>query len=293
MTLPNPAARAIWLSASLVLLVAAAPPAWGDLYLYLGGTLAGPSAAFTVGETVPPVGIYSSDASPWAGRLLCTTNQFHLVNFQHNPLNVSGVTATPITTVHGTGYRMSATQASAGVQYTADLYSASPFGRTLITLWRDGGWFDVPVDTLYVHQGGGSTEWGWYNADPGGGYSVEPGGSVALDGRGSTGTLNGEDSDGPWQYTFPIQGNEHLAYWSINGTKIAFGLNPTVTYEQIVNGLTLGPGTYPLQFSLAGFDLDSDTASTTLTVLPEPAALVLWALAAGGIPRIRRRLCRR
>jgi hypothetical protein len=69
-----------------------------------------------------------------------------------------------------------------------------------------------------------------------------------------------------------------LPYWSVNGTRIAFGLTPTITYDKLVNGLGLTPGTYDLSLDLGYYPFGQDIATTTITITPEPATIGLLAL---------------
>jgi hypothetical protein len=85
-------------------------------------------------------------------------------------------------------------------------------------------------------------------------------------------------------YTNNVSGDDYLAYWSIDGTDIAFGLTTTISYDTLTSGLGLGPGTYTLNLELSapswwGFLSGTDTA--TIEIIPEPGTLAL--LSTGGI----------
>jgi hypothetical protein len=79
-----------------------------------------------------------------------------------------------------------------------------------------------------------------------------------------------------------------LAYWSINGVDIAFGLTPTISYDTLVNGLGLGLGTYDVTLNLSEPMIGYDMATTTIEIIPEPASIFLLALASIALLRKRK-----
>jgi hypothetical protein len=106
---------------------------------------------------------------------------------------------------------------------------------------------------------------------------LSPGGNVTLNATQSTCTTTvedwGYDTEGNWiilgynTNTFNVHNNGGiLPYWSINGTKIAFGLTPTISYDKLVNGLGLTAGTYQLTLDLECYILGRDVATTTLQI---------------------------
>ena len=72
------------------------------------------------------------------------------------------------------------------------------------------------------------------------------------------------------------------------GVDIAFGLTPTISYNTLVNGLGLGPGIYDLVLNLAVPKAlaNTDIATTTIEIIPEPATICLLGL--GGFALLRR-----
>jgi hypothetical protein len=108
-------------------------------------------------------------------------------------------------------------------------------------------------------------------ADAGPPLIVNPGDTVTLDGSASVGTIS------LWQWDLNGDG-----VWDLTGEK------PTVTYDYLTGTLGLAGG--PHEVTLRASSPYTDNQSTTLlTIVPEPATLVLLAAGAGVTLAVRRR----
>lgn len=262
-----------------------------DLSLYIGGVPAYPSMGFGIGDPIPPLGIHSDDRFlPWSGSV--HSSRFHLTNGAavppagpHPPNPVAGIE--PDNPPYG--YRMSSSDMPAGVQFTMDIEAPYYGGITLITLWDDASVFDVPADTLHIWAAGNpGIEWSQGIADAGGPYQLGPGEEVVFDATGSVFEY-GDEGD-PTHHTVSVadRGDLLTSFWSIGGINVAWGLTPTISYETLVGGLGLTPGTYDLTLDLHDLVYETGTATTTIEILPEPATFPVVALGALSVMRRRR-----
>ena len=257
---------------------------YAGLVLYVDGSPAPDSVCYWAYEPLPTLGIHSSTTESWSGRI--HSSEFALANMQIDYSKVPSAWHVPYNEPYG--YRMFADLvAQSGVQFTVDLHSEG-VGQTLVTLYDGSSDFDVPVDTLFVYQGGPTgIEASAVNADAGGPYQVVEGNSVVLDATGSTITIWVEGEPDP--FTHNVSGGTNLPYWSVGGTNIAFGLTPTITCAELTAGLGLDLGVYELALDLTT-PFGRGTAVTTIEIVPEPLSAALFGL--GGLLAILGRRAR-
>jgi hypothetical protein len=262
----------------------------GVLSLYTDGSPASELMTFGIHEQLPTLGIHSDNTGSWHGYAL--SSDFTLSNGQidYSKVPTGNTSITPYNEPRGYEMITDGFEYS-GVQFTADMSNEETYYMSLITLWDAASTFDVPVDTLYIWQGGDpGFESGIVEADADGPYQVAEGGSVMLDATDSTYTLWFDDGQGGYvPSTFGV-GDDSLPCWSINYVDIAFGLTPSISYDTLVNGLGLGPGIYNLTLNLVvpmvNF-YNPDIATATIEVIPEPGTFCLLAL--GSIALLRKR----
>ena len=266
----------------LVVLVLVLPGAvaQAEISLYLDGVPAPESVAFAIMDPLPPLGVHSDTTAGWSGLLY--SSDFYLDNGQidYGKVPVGDVSITPYDAPYGYEMYTEGFEYS-GVQFTTEMIDDSSYG-TVITLWDYATAFSVPVDTLCVWHGGNpGHEYAEVTADAGGPYQLAEGGTVAFDATGSTYTLWYEGDPDP--YVHSVTGDANLPYWSIGGVDIAFGLTPTISYETLVGGLGLTPGVYDLSLEIGVFPYGSDTAGTTIRIIPEPFTLMLLTVGSLGL----------
>jgi hypothetical protein len=238
------------------------------LSFYLNGVPAGPAAAFSIADPLPTLGVYSDLGGMRTGRVLGRGYYTDLANPRANyPVTgPNGVDFSPAVGKYlNRGFTFQTfSQASPGLQMFMDMRSSGPAFFTL-TAWRDDGWFDVPDDILHIYQGGAPGFYvDWVDCDLGGPYQIHPGESLVLD------ATNTElhQSDGWGDYWTSMLDPSTPAYWSIGGVKVAFYAQTELSYEQLINGLNLGPGTYPLTLQIEDFMVNASGA-TTIQIVPE------------------------
>ena len=136
------------------------------------------------------------------------------------------------------------------------------------TAWNASG-IESPVDLPFWQQ--------WPPvADANGPYTIDVGESLSLDGSAS---IDREEHD-IMSYRWDLDGDG--LFETDAGTEALF----TVSYAEL-ESLGLGGGQYAIELQVTDSWNLQDTAGTTLTIIPEPAALALLAL--GGLALIRRR----
>lgn len=279
-----------WVAFLAVFLMGLSGQVEGELSLYVDGLPASSyysnSIELVTGEPLPELGVqYEPCLDGWHGYIL--SSDFHLINgqvdYSKNPYG--DVSITPFNEPFG--YEMMTDGfLQSGIQFTIDMYNQDDIGATLITLWDEASIFNVPVDTFHIYQGG----WPGYessnvDADAGGSYTLAPDESVTFDATASTYTLWFEDGTSS---TDNVSGGRNLPYWQINGVDVAFGLMPSLSCETLMTGLGLTPGIYELTLDLTT-DFGSDTAFTTIEIIPEPATGLLLAIG-GAVIAIKRRI---
>ncbi len=256
-----------------------AHPSYAALQLYVDGTLAPSGIALSGSDPLPTLGVGATSTAPWSG--VVYSSDFVLANGQvasTNPSVYSSIVSQAPST-----YEMTSVYQNAGIQFTMDMVTGGNYS-SLITLWDSASVFDVPVDTMHIYRGGWpGFEWSNIAADAGGPYQLAEGESVTFDATDSTCTLWFEvEFDVYESYTYRLSDDGNLPYWSINGVDIAFGMTPTISYDTLVNGLNLTPGIYDLTLNLEAPIFGSDTATTTIEILPEPATVLVLALGSMG-----------
>ena len=229
-------------------------------------------------------GVYCDYSGVWSGKIIGNLKNGQLSNYS----NVWGVISKS-----SSGYDMVGnTYGNHVVNFLmeADVYEVPYVDHIL--LYDNASVFDVPVDTYMAYVGG----WPGFDdaavtANSGGVYLLAEGGTVTFNASGSTKTR--------WYYDDPYEpfnemssDTEYIStefmnemYWSINGVDIAYGLNPEISYDTLVDGLNLEPGVYDLKLSIKSIE-GSDTDFTTIQIVPEPVSV--FTMLCGGTLLLKR-----
>ncbi len=253
----------------------------------------GPFAAFF--PDLPKLGIYSDSDQEWSGKINGRLINGRLANSDDGVFYVTGSISEldPL----GSGYRLSGNSHSSfslnnGINFTMDFDSGEGIYIDHILLYDDSSIFNVPVDTLRVWNAGSpGYDDAELNANAGDGYLLLEGGSVTFNASASTVTYWEESWDPDYE---PSSWTDNITsdffkdiYWSINGVNVAYGLTPELSYDTLMQGLNLTPGTYDLKMEIDGME-GYDYDITTIEIIPEPISFAI--MIGGGALMLKRRV---
>ncbi|MHC4743723.1 MAG: GLUG motif-containing protein, partial [Planctomycetota bacterium] len=235
-----------------------------ELSLYIDGEPARGFTGWFSDEPPRTLGIHSDTTAAWHGYVL--SEGFPLLNGHTDDTKIPQGATSIIPYDAPFGYEMTTDGfAETGVQFTMEMHNDPCAHEGLITLWDANSLFHVPVDTLYIWEGGAPGTCGRdFVADAGGPYRIAEGQTLRLDATGSTCMI--WYCGDPEPRTGSIIGHTCMPYWHIGGVDFAFGLTAEIGYDELVNGLGLTPGTYELLLLLKWPLKGSHMARTTIVV---------------------------
>lgn len=266
----------IWLIISVVLISmgGAASVANATLLLYVDGEPAGRGVASPIFGSFT-IEVYSDDVSPWAGYIILDDFAYMEQGELENPMALAAAGSAgdigPYTINGlGSGYKVTTDGfgIQPGIQHSADFISSGG-GVSFISLWDDDLGFDAPIDYFSIwHAGAPSGD--FINVEADGPYQIGPGETRTLSGR----------------YTISSYSIAEMR-WSIGGEYIGDAEMLAVSYDTLVHDIGLSLGVHDVELRVSsdvGFDYDY----TTITIIPEPATLLLFALGVVGLLGKRR-----